>query len=70
MTAKLDQALTIIKSLPAEAQDAIADAMLEKAQLHREINEKLEAAERQLDAGQGIPVKTVIADLKTRYARS
>ena len=68
MTAKLDEALSVIKSLPEKAQDAIADDMLEKARMHREINEKLAAAERQLDAGQGIPAETVIAELKARYA--
>jgi len=68
MTAKLDEALTIIRSLPEQAQDAIADAMLEKARLHREINDKLAAAERQLDAGEGIPASNVIADLKRRYS--
>ena len=64
MTSKLDEAVTVIKSLPAKAQDNIAEEMIQKARLHRQLNEELAEAEARLDAGEGIPAAKLIASLR------
>lgn len=68
MSTKLKTAVIAIEALPEEVQDAIADDLLARVRRHKELNEKLTAGERQLDAGEGIPAEKVIADLKARYA--
>ncbi len=67
MTKTLERAIAAIRSLPETTQDSIGQSMLDAARRHRELNEELAEAERQLDAGEGIPAENVIADLKKRY---
>ncbi len=68
MTKTLEQAIAAIRELPETTQDGIGQSMLDAARRHRKLNEELANAERQLDAGEGVPAEDVIAELKKRQA--
>lgn len=69
MSTKLENAVTAIKALPEEAQDAIAEQLIAKVRAHRQLNDELAAAEARLDAGEGIPADQVIAELRRQQER-
>ena len=69
MTAKLDDAVQLIKTLPEVTQDSIADRMFEVARLRKQLNTELDEAEARMDNGEGIPAEQVISELKDRQKR-
>ena len=59
----------MVKSLPTATQEAIGEEMIEKAHLHRRLNDELAEAEARLDAGEGIPADKLITSLRQQQKK-
>lgn len=69
MTTTLDKAIKAARALPQSAQDTLARDVMRYLEQRHQLNVELAEAEQRLQAGDGIPAETVIAQLRDQQKR-